>query len=482
MSALPPADGAIVINGRTVYTPFAKQVAYHQSTARFPLYGGSKGCGKSQAIRWDHYMPSLAVPGFKSLILRRKLEELKRSHIRFCPLEAKLMGAEWRPSEVGAGVMRFPNGSLIEFGHCQHEEDVAQYLSAEYDRISFDELVTFTEYQYLMISSCCRTKIPGVIPRVGGATNPGGPESLWVKRRWIDKDVSEDEDPDYHPDEYEYIPALPHDNPYLNWPEYERMLNRLPPELRRAYKEGDWNVFLGQFFPEFRRPLHVVEFTPQPTAYARYAGIDWGYQSEGVCLTACLTPDGYLDIEDEYVFNGPRRDKQIAREVAAEIVRRRARLGIEVRRTFADPSMGEQRGHESGETMMQTFQRHGVALTKGDNDRLNGWARIRAWLRPRPDNGLPFLRIHPRCAYLIRTFAGVTMDEDRPEDLDTDGPDHALDALRMLVMGRPAPASDPVHVSYPPGTVGYLKQQILSHDVHRRVLGSGNVRKRKYAY
>lgn len=441
---LPPdveTSHRVVINGRVVYDPFPKQVAYHQSVARYPLYGGSKGCGKSLAIRWDHYLPSLVVPGLKSLILRRKLEELRRSHIRFVPAEAQQIGAIWKPSDVGAGVIHFPNGSLIEFGHCQHEEDVSMYLSAEYGRESFDEMVTFTEYQYLMISSCCRTTIPGFIPRVGGGTNPGGPDAQWVKRRWIDQDITADEDEDYQPADYEYIAALPTDNPHLNWDEYMRMLNRLPPELRRAYRDGDWNIFLGQYFPEFRRAHHVEAFAPLPASMPRYCGLDWGYASEGVCLWAVVHPDGMLQIEHEYVFNGPRRDKQIVREVAHAIQAINARYPacdgepITVRATYADPHMDEQRGHESGESMLETMRRAGVPLTRGDDDRINGWARVRAWLRDMPD-GRPFLRVHPRCGYLIRTMPAMVMQEDQPEDLDTDSADHACVTGDTRIMTR----------------------------------------------
>jgi len=138
---------------------------------------------------------------------------------------------------------------------------------------------------------------------------------------------------------------------------------------------------------------------------------------------------------------------------------------------------------QSGESLSETFARHGVPLTRANNDRVNGWARLRAWLRlmPRdPDLGeRPYLAMHPRCTYLIRTFPQVVMDDTNPEDLDSDGPDHALDALRYLVMGRPAPASYIEPLSYAPGTVGWLKQRYL--DPTRPMLGARNVRTR-HAY
>ena len=68
--------------GEVVYAPFDKQVEYHESRAKYRLFGGSKGCGKSKAIRFDHHMFHLQVPGSQGLITRRLLTELRRSHLR----------------------------------------------------------------------------------------------------------------------------------------------------------------------------------------------------------------------------------------------------------------------------------------------------------------------------------------------------------------------------------------------------------------
>jgi|KBSMisStandDraft_5_1062788.scaffolds.fasta_scaffold00176_29 phage terminase large subunit len=477
---------AVTVGGAVVYEPFDKQREFHSSRARYRLFGGSKGCGKSLAVRWDHHLFCLSVPGAQTLIVRRKLTELQRSHLRYIPKDMQAMGGEavgfrWRPSEVGAGVLYYPNGSLTEFGHVQHEDDVETYLSAAYERISQDELVTFTEYQHLMLCSCLRTTIPGVTPQFGAATNPGGPQAQWVKRRWIDQDVTADEDEVYDAADYHYIPALPKDNPHLNWIEYERELRRLPPEMRRAYLEGDWNIFLGQFFPEFRRALHVLDgadlarYGALPAVYLRDAAMDWGYAHEGVILWFVLAEDGTLIVDDEYVFNGPRRDKLVAGEVARAARERVKERGWRVRRWLADPKMADQTGHDGGETHLDTFRRNGVPLHPADNDRVNGWGRVRAWLRTNPATGKPFLRVHPRCQYLIRTLGAVLMDSDRPEDVDTDGPDHACDALRYFLMGRPSPARDQPTLVYPPGTVGWLKRQALREQEPReRVLGASN--------
>lgn len=467
----------VVINGKVVYEPTPRQLAFHQSQARYPLYGGAAAGGKSHALRWHGYLSCLQVPGMKVLLLRRFLPDLKRTHERQVELDKYVLNAKFNSSDH---LLMFPNGSTMEFGHAQDDDAVGIYLSAEYSLILFDELVTFSEYQYLMISSRCRTTIPGVMPRVMAATNPGGAQSQWVRRRWVNKDVDPEEDASYDPNDYEYIPATLRDNPHIDQAEYERQLNRLPPELARAYRDGDWDIFLGQYFSEFRRHLHVQELPyPGPEA-RRICGLDYGYSNEGVCLWAVVLPDGQLFIEDEFVFNGPRRHKQIDVDVAKEIAKRNKERGLTIRATFADPSMWFP-STQTGQPISETFARQGVPLSKGNHDRVNGWQRVRAWLSPMSsDDPRPWMVIHPRCSYLLRTLPQLVMDDTQPEDVDTDGPDHAADALRYLVMGRPAPNVSTPIVEYPPGSVGALKQRLLMPNVPK--LGRRNVRLPRYAY
>lgn len=476
--------------GNVVYDPFDKQVEYHTSRARYRLFGGSKGCGKSKAIRFDHHLFHLAVPGSKGLITRRLLKELQRSHLRDLPEEIQALGGEaagfeWRPSDVGAGVLRYPNGSLLEFGHIQHDESVETYLSSAYERISMDELVTYPELSHLKLCSCLRTKIPNVIPQFGSATNPGGKYGRWVYRRWISRDVTAREDEVYDPGDYHYIPALPKDNPHLNWTEYQRELSRLPPEIRAAYRDGRWDVFVGQFFPEFQVGAHVLTEAEAegryalPAAYQREAAVQWGYAKDGGIVWLVLADDGTLIVEDELTFNGPLRDKQVPSEVAQLALERQRERGWTVRRWLANPQMGEQRGHDGGETHLATFQRCGVPLRAADDDRINGWGRLRAWLRMNPRTRKPFLRVHPRCVQTIRELGDVVQDETHPDDLDVEGPDTLPNALRYVVMGRPSPSVERPIVTYAPGSVGALLQQVQRQQAPETRLGQSNASKRR---
>jgi phage terminase large subunit len=479
--------------GNVVYDPFAKQVEYHQSTARYRLFGGSKGCGKSKAIRFDHHLFHIAVPGSQGLITRRLLTELRRSHLRDLPAEIQALGGaaagfEWKPSDVGAGVLWYPERdgkrSSLEFGHLQHEDTVETYLSAAYERISQDELVTIPELVHLKLCSCLRTTIPGVIPQFGAATNPGGKYGRWVQRRWITHDVTKEEDEVYAPADYHYVPALPKDNPHLNWTEYNRELSRLPKELRDAYRDGLWDCFIGQFFPEFKRERHVLaedevaRYRLGPE-YPRDAAVQWGYARDGIVLFMVLADDGTLLVEDELVFNGRQRDKQVASEVAAAALERVQAHRWTVRRWLANPKMGEQRGNDGGETHAETFRRTGVPVRLADGDRINGWGRLRAWMRINPRTGKPFLRVHPRCILTTRSITDVVQDDDDEDDVDVEGPDFAVNALRFAVMGRPSPSRERPQVAYPPGSVGALRQQLVREQQPQgHILGRANQSRR----
>ena len=144
----------------------------------------------------------------------------------------------------------FVNGSIIDFGYCENENDVTKYQSAEYGFIGFDELTHFTEFQYTYMLSRLRSTVEGVWPRMRAATNPGGIGHAWVKKYFIDPAPPETV---WTTDEGLtrcFIPATVYDNPYLMEadPGYIRRLESLDEDSKRALLYGDWDVFAGQAF------------------------------------------------------------------------------------------------------------------------------------------------------------------------------------------------------------------------------------------
>jgi hypothetical protein len=470
----------------TFYDPHAKQDQFHLDPAPNVLYGGAAGGGKSHGIRMDAYLRCLSVPGFRALLLRRTFPELRNTHIDKAILEASRLGAIYMKSE---NILKFGNGSTLEFGHCEDEAAIGKYLSTEYDAIYFDELVTFTLLQFKFISSRARTTKPGLLPVIRCASNPGGANSYWVKRYFILKDIIASEDPAYRPEEYSFVSATLDDNPYIDGT-YEARLMALPSEaLRRAYRFGDWDVFEGQYFSEWRRfkedehgvrPWHVIEELPTVKGRAInevswveiVRAIDWGYTKPGVCGWYACLPDGRAIKFQEYFF-----EKTLSKYVAGEIKKMSA--GMKIRYTVADPSMWISSGNnDTGESIAETFARNGVSLREADNNRINGWHRLHSWLTEVTDfPPVPLLQFYARgCPYTIRTIPSQVIDPTRPEDLLTKNTeDHAADETRYFVMSRPAPSRE--HLSKQRQRFSKDVEDLLKNQHRYRRLGAESVRR-----
>src|SRR5580704_1913654 len=61
------------------YAPFAKQAAFHASSAKYRLFGGAAGPGKSMALLMEAIIQADEHPGVNTLLLRRTFPELEQS-------------------------------------------------------------------------------------------------------------------------------------------------------------------------------------------------------------------------------------------------------------------------------------------------------------------------------------------------------------------------------------------------------------------
>ena len=65
----------------------------------------------------------------------------------------------------------------------------------------------------------------------------------------------------------------------------------------------------------------------------------------------------------------------------------------------------------------------------GNKSRLEGWAAVR-YLLARRDDGKARIQFFKTCKNTIDTFPDQVHDDVNPEDLDTNGNDHCMDAVR----------------------------------------------------
>lgn len=409
-------------------TPNPRQMEFFTARERFIAYGGARGGGKSWAIRQKARLLALYYPGIRILILRRSFPELRENHI--LPMQADLKGlAVWRESDKA---FTFPNSSRIRFGYCANESDVEQYQGSEFDVIFIDEATHFTEYQFAALGATLR----GVNPfpkRIYLTCNPGGVGHMWVKRLFVDRNFHPGEDPA----DYRFIPARASDNAVLleHDPGYLKMLDNLPEGLRQAWRDGRWDVFAGQFFPEFHPDTHVVGARELPRSWPRWRVFDYGLDMLA-CLWCAIDPTGRV-----WVYRELCRSGLIVSE-AAKAIREHTLPGEFIRYTIAPPDMwGTQK--DTGRTMGELFAMNGVPLVTASNRRVQGWMAVKEFFKLRGD-GLPGLVVFDCCQRLIRDVRAVQHDEKNPSDVASQPHEytHTVDALRYLCSWRAARAEE----------------------------------------
>ncbi|MGA7842471.1 MAG: terminase family protein, partial [Candidatus Acidiferrales bacterium] len=124
------------------YKPFPKQRQFHKSPAKYRLFGGAAGPGKSKALLMEAVVQALDHPNVNTLLLRRTFPELETSLLHYfrrdVPRELYVAFHESKH------LVEWANGSTTRFGYCASEHDVYQYQGAESLFIGIDELTLFT--------------------------------------------------------------------------------------------------------------------------------------------------------------------------------------------------------------------------------------------------------------------------------------------------------------------------------------------------
>lgn len=434
------------------YTPQPKQKALHECPANEILYGGAAGPGKSHALRFEVLSWCLRIPGLQAYLFRRTFPELEKNHI--IPSQVQF------PKGLGTYKSQsrrweFINGSMLHFCHCQHENDVFQYQGAEIHLLAIDELTSFTELQYdylrgrvrctLPVPDKYRHKVPGIVC----SSNPGGVGHAFAKARWVDfapamtlKRAPRREGGMLRC----YIPGKLTDNPILMQtdPGYIDRLDALPEPYRTAYKDGDWDIFLGQMFA-FNRMHHVIKPMPIPEHAPLYLTFDWGFGAPFSIGWWWSDADGRIyRFAEWYGWNGtPNVGLRLTdSEIADGIVKREDAMGIAGRQItrLCDPTCfnkkPDYKGGGQGPSTAEEFMRKGVILSPGDPSRKLKIRQFHQRLKTYDDMP-PMMLIYDTCEQFIRTIPLLQADVNNIEDVNTDSEDHIYDESALLALYRP---------------------------------------------
>jgi len=413
------------------------------------LYGGSLGSGKSEVLLAACVTLCTMVPGAKALLLRRSFPELNELVERL---------KERVPKEVAGynksdHIFNFGNGSQLILGYLDGEDDHERYQGFELQLVCFDELTHYRRKAYTMLLTRLRAsgKVAATMARYGfklralAASNPGSRGHAWVKERFIDPAPKHTVFVGEDGTRRVFIPARIYDNPYIDHDDYIRKLGALDPELKRALIEGDWDVVSGVRFNQWRENIHVIDPSTFPipmVGAVKAVGVDYGLSAPFAALWGAKFSDDLVIVYREVGGPGytPRQQAEMILNNEAEEERRPERpipvaLDPSTWARNPDRPIGPvvDKDNPPPGSIADAYRKVlGRQVTKARNDRIGGWSLIDEGLRVRED-GLPRILVYNTCRELIRTLPAIARDRRNPEDVDTKGEDHYLDAFRYLM-------------------------------------------------
>lgn len=453
------------------YTPQLYQRPYHACTIPNFLTYGTRGTGKSLMMRRDAILRCIKHAGYKVLILRRKMPDLKKSHLRFIKNEMAQLGEK----EIGyyretSTDVVFHNGSFIQFSHCETLKDIENYLGSEWDLIIFDEISTFPLEMFLTICAASRTvEDEDYVALVRCGSNPMGIGAQWMKEWFIDKTVSLADYPDYDPTDFGFEFTMLDQNRYIAKEAYKKKLGNLPEQQREAWLYGRF-VIEGAYFKDFKktkmvewrgqkveRPWHCIQTMPyvfdkksggripiQQTGWANITrSIDWGWSPDpAVCHWHVV-----MSNKRKITFMELTKREMVAADFAKLVVSMSA--GMHVVETDCDPDMFTNTG-ETKYSIGEIFELNGVPLTPSHNRReLYGYA-IHDMLNTLITENVgdqvveyPSWQIlEYACPELVRTIPILQMNSTDTRKL-ADGPDHWVVSCAYFGMGGAPASTDP---------------------------------------
>lgn len=413
------------------YAPLPRQMEFHSAKAPYVAYVGGVGSGKtfcgSQEVLYRAVSTAnrYILVGAPSYPLLR--DTTRKTFLEVCPPEL-IVKMNLTNNEL---ILRSNGGySTIVFRTLENPMSLKNYNLSDF---WMDEGSDAPGDSFLMLQS--RLRRPGMPDRKGFVTtNPEG-------RNWVWEKFVKNQDPDYllvHAPTKENEKNLP--------PGYiDRLRASYPEYWVRRYLDADFNTFEGQIYTHWDEDIHVIEPFDIPLGWERYLGVDHGMSNPTAGIWGAVDYDGNLYIYDEYYSPG------LVSQHAGAILAKCGNEADDIQKVL-DPNSLNVRNPITGKSIEEEYTDHGLYFLPGNDKVIAGINRVSELLKVDPDRihprtgkpGSPRMFVFKNCSNLVRelplyrwqkvSFA-QTDKVDAPEK-PTKKDDHALDALRYLVMLR----------------------------------------------
>jgi hypothetical protein len=447
------------------------------------LYGGARGGGKTDGVLGRvGVRAGLYGHAYSALIVRREMPQADDMLERARELWGHV--AQYRETDA---TFRFSNGARVRFRPLLHVSDAEKYQGQNITDLVIEEAGNYPDPAPVLRLYGALRSGAGIPVSMVLTGNPGGPGQHWLAARF---DILR------YPEGYRvqdgrvFIPARVKDNALLllKDPGYVDRLKLVGnAELVRAWLQGDWNAIAGAFFSDWDTARHVVRPFALPDHWLRFRSLDWGHaRPSSVGWWAVVSDDMSLPggqvlprgclvrYRELYTATEPNKGTGwVAERLADEIA---AMTGEErISYTVADPATF---AHDGGPSIAERLGGRGIHSRPADNKRvgargaMGGWDLMRSRLVGDTD-GRAMVVTFITCRDSIRTIPMLQHDEHRPEDLDTDGEDHAADEWRYACASRPwvreAPVvRDPIKEAAAPKTMAQMFGHLADLQVTER--------------
>lgn len=422
---------------KKIWSPQPQQRIFLERPEFEVFYGGAAGGGKSDSLLIEA-LRQVKNSKYRAIIFRKTFPQLSELIDRSRELyKTAFPSAKYNEQQH---CWTFRSGAKIYFASMQHSKNKTNYQGKQFQFIGFDELTHFTWEEYSYMLSRCRARGEGQRCYVRSTGNPGGLGHGWVKERFIDLeaykryyDYIEIEGKKILRDRC-FIPATLFDNKILmdNDPNYIANLAMLGEKDRNALLYGDWESYEGQYYPEFKKRIHVVTPFEIPNYWKRFCSLDYGLD-----MTACY----WWAVDDNnvcYVYRELHESNLSLSQAAKKIVEMTT-TNEKISYVVASPDLWNRR-QETGASGMEIMLKSGLrGLIKANNTRVQGWRNLREFLGDEENS--PNIFFFSNCLNIIKNIPLLQHDILFPEDVSGEPHEitHAPESIRYGIMSRPRP-------------------------------------------
>lgn len=397
------------------YEPHEGQVKFHNSNAQFRVVCAGTRWGKSLSAGREAEC-SLLLPDIRVWIVGPTygLGEKEFRYIHDDMVIKAGLTTKERTYNVKTGSMslRFPWGSMVEVKSAERPETL---LGEEVDLMILSEWSQANDDvfdRYLMgrlISRGGRVIIP---------TTPAGEGGM----------VQEYFDMGQDPANRELVEsweAPTTDNPFAPKDMIEMARKKLSKEHFDEQFGGKFVRYTGLVYSEFDVNTHRIPVREIPSSWRRECGLDFGYSDPAVCLFIAFDHDGAGYVYDEIYEPG-----LLMPELAGRIKRKAGDVPISI---FW--------GDRSAEQERMELASLDIPIAPAENDIKIGVERVRQFLKKDARTQKPRLYVMENCVNTLTEIKKYHYPKRQEglnsKELPADSFNHAMDALRYCIVGRP---------------------------------------------